>query len=198
MIKPEKRKYAAAEVQKILDENDAEIKEELYKQRDRINALVEENKKLHGELEGYKLKEDSIVRALVESEEKAKEIKKKTENEYALTVAALKKFSEKWNGYFAELKEKYPLYPAAKRAALLKEKLAELLKTGNNKLIAETLSCELDSAETDAPFNPKARMEDYIAATSENGFSLEEVLNPGELHLEDLCKELGLMEEGER
>ena len=44
-------------------------------------------------------------------------------------------------------------------------------------------------------FNPKKIMDEYIATTGDNGFNLDEVLNPGELHLEDLCKELGLIEE---
>ena len=44
-------------------------------------------------------------------------------------------------------------------------------------------------------FDPKARIDEYIAATGDNGFNLEEVLNPGELQLEDICKELGLIEE---
>ena len=44
-------------------------------------------------------------------------------------------------------------------------------------------------------FNPKSKINAYIAATSDNGFNLDEVLNPGELQLEDLCKELGLIEE---
>lgn len=193
----DKKKYGAAEVEKLLSENSADFKDELYKQRDRINALVEENKKLLGELEHFKLKEDSIVRALVESESKAKEITEKSETEYALTVLSLKKFARKWESYFNELKEKYPLYPAAVQAVKLKEKLTELLKTGNNKLVVEALSEKMERAPTNAPFDPKSKIDDYIAATSESGFNLEEVLNPGELHLEELCKELGLMENEE-
>ena len=48
-------------------------------------------------------------------------------------------------------------------------------------------------------FNPKKKIDEYIAATTEstNGFNLDDVLNPGELQLEDLCKELGLIEENE-
>ena len=42
---------------------------------------------------------------------------------------------------------------------------------------------------------PKSKIEAFVAATSDNGFNLNEVLNPGELQLEDLCKELGTMEE---
>ena len=44
-------------------------------------------------------------------------------------------------------------------------------------------------------FDPKSKIEAFVAATSDNGFNLNEVLNPGELQLEDLCKELGLIEE---
>lgn len=198
MQKLDKKRYGAAEVEKLLTENSADYKEELFKQRDRINALVEENRKLLGELEHFKLKEDSIVRALVESENRAKEITDKSEAEYALTVLSLKKFASRWESYFGELKDKYPLYPAVTQAIKLKEKLSELLKTGNNKLVVETLSEKIDRAPKPAPFDPKSKMDDYIAATSDNGFNLEEVLNPGELHLEDLCKELGLMESEEQ
>ena len=48
--------------------------------------------------------------------------------------------------------------------------------------------------EKNQPFNPKEIINDYVAATGDNGFDLDEVLNPGELQLEDLCKELGLLE----
>ncbi len=197
MQKLEKKKYGAAEVEKLLTENTADFQEELYKQRDRINELVEKNKELLGELEHFKLKEDSIVKALVESENKAKEIADKAEAEYALTVLTLKKFESKWERYFNELKDRYPLYPAIQRAVELKERLIELLKTGNNRLIVDSLNEGMERVKNDAPFNPQSKIDDYIAATSENGFSLEEVLNPGELHLEDLCKELGLMESEE-
>ena len=59
---------------------------------------------------------------------------------------------------------------------------------------------ELDSVlavngkKKDKKFNPKAVISDYIVATENNGFNMDEVLNPGELRLEDLCKELGLIE----
>ena len=44
---------------------------------------------------------------------------------------------------------------------------------------------------------PDKSIQDYIASTGDNGFNLDEVLNPGELKLEDLCKELGLLEEND-
>ena len=100
--------------------------------------------------------------------------------------------------YFDRLKEKYPLYPAAKQAEELRQKLAALLKTGNNRALSGELSAALDAAVPAAgKFDPRGKIEEYIAATESNGFNLEEVLNPGELKLEDLCKELGLIEEKE-
>ena len=51
--------------------------------------------------------------------------------------------------------------------------------------------------EKEEKFDPKSKIRDYIAATGDNGFNLDEVLNPGELQLEDLCKELGLIDGNE-
>ena len=49
------------------------------------------------------------------------------------------------------------------------------------------------AASSTAPFNPKAKIDAYMK--SESGFDMEEVLNPkGELNLEDLCRDLGLMD----
>ena len=52
-----------------------------------------------------------------------------------------------------------------------------------------------NNSKNNKVFAPKEKIQDYIASTSDSGFNLDEVLNPGELELEDLCKELGLMEE---
>ena len=60
------------------------------------------------------------------------------------------------------------------------------------KIINDALSEIIE--EKNQPFNPKEIINDYVAATGDNGFDLDEVLNPGELQLEDLCKELGLLE----
>lgn len=194
-----KKKYNAAEVKAMLSENCAEFENRLAEQRARITDLVEENKKLQASVEIYKNKEENIIRALTDAEDKAREMKRRAETEYALTSESLKRFSEKWREYFNVLKEKYPLYPTVSRAESLKNKLDELLRTGNNKVLAETLEKDLQAAENDGGFfDPKKKIEEYIAATDDNGFNLEEVLNPGALRLEDLCKELGLLEDAEQ
>ena len=65
------------------------------------------------------------------------------------------------------------------------------------KPILENLEKEFsdNNSKNNKVFAPKEKIQDYIASTSDSGFNLDEVLNPGELELEDLCKELGLMEE---
>ena len=99
------KKISAAEMKSLLSEKSSEYEEKLYEQRGRITELTEENKKLQSELELYKNKEDSIVHALVKSEESAKEISEKSEEEYALAVESMKKFERRWNGYFENLLE---------------------------------------------------------------------------------------------
>ena len=74
-----------------------------------------------------------------------------------------------------------------------------LLKTGDNRAVIKGFCAEMEKTADEKVkiFNPKQKINEYIAATADNGFNLEEVLNPGTLHLEDLCKELGLLEETE-
>ncbi len=193
-----KRKYKAAEVEKIINENSAEYEKKLAEQRGRIKELTAENRKLSADLYGFKQKEENIAYALTEAEARAGEIRGAAEAEYELSARSLRIFSERWKEYFDRLKEKYPLYPAAKQAEELRQKLAALLKTGNNRALSGELSAALDTAVPAAgKFDPRGKIEEYIAATESNGFNLEEVLNPGELKLEDLCKELGLIEEKE-
>lgn len=195
----DKKKYKKSEVEKLLDSNSSDFEQRIAELRGRIAELIDENKKLSMEVVVFKEKEASIVSALTDSEEKAKEIKEKSELEYSLTVQKLKTFNSRWEKYFEVLKEKYPLYPAVINALKLKEKLDLLFETGDNKKIVEDFSKELSlqDGNKDDFFEPKQKIVDYIAATNDNGFNLDEVLNPGTLHLEDLCKELGLIEEKE-
>ena len=96
--------------------------------------------------------------------------------------------------YFNQLKEKYPLYPFVKESTELSEKINKLIGKYNKKDLIENLENDLDCAVSD-DFNPRKIMNNYVASVSENGFNLQEVLNPGQLELEDICKELGLIEE---
>ena len=106
----------------------------------------------------------------------------------------LKKFSKSWNAYFKQLKEKYPMNKTTKKAVALKEKVDASSKTKSSKKTIKELEKLINEEEK---FNPKQKIKDYIVATSDTGFDMEKVLNPGKLELGDLCKELGLIEENE-
>ena len=193
-----KKKYANEEVREILKEYELNYEERLAEQKYRIAELVKDNKILSEKLIAYEYKDKLIAEAVKKSQEYLEDSKRKTEMQYSLNTEYLKNFAEKWEEYFNYLTDKYPMYSVTEKALSLKEKLTELLKVGDNVVTAQTLSETLDSIggeKNSSVFNPKNKISEYIAATSDNGFNMEEVLNPGELRLEDICKELGLLED---
>ena len=187
-----KRKYKLKEVEEILKTNSFEYTDQIEGLKARIGELVEKNDILTRELEFYKAKEKNIVGALEKAKELEDQAKKDAEVYYQSVVDSLVNFSAKWSTYFSSLKEKYPMYPVIQEAVDLKEKLDGLLNANDNKATVKELNKEITQKSA---FNPKAIISDYIASTNENGFNIEEVLNPGELKLEDLCLELGLIEQ---
>ncbi len=192
-----KRKYKKGEVETLIAVEQEKINAELKESLVLIDQLKKENIRLSAKLSDYEQKEELIVKTLKDSEEKARDIEENAKLRYDFAVRSLKIFLQRWNAYFVMLKEKYPLYPAVVKANELCDKLGGLLANGNNKQVIDELSESVNKKDYDTPatFNPKKKIEEYIAATSDSGFNLDEVLNPGELQLEDLCKELGLMDE---
>ena len=189
-----KKKYSQQEVKQLLDSCSREYQEKLNTQRTKISFLIEENRKLFDKVEEYKSKEALISSTLFSAQEKATEMEEVTNEKYALVVEELKKFSNDWKEYFDFLKEKYPNYDTIQKAVKLKEALDNNILGGDDKLTVKEMEEKLSNITSRLDFKPKDKIRDYIAATSDNGFNLEEVLNPGKLELEDLCKELGLME----
>ncbi len=191
-----KNKYAKKEVLDILNAYKAEYEKKFAEYREEIYRLREEVRQAETEVATLKNKEELIVLTLERAEQTAIDIKNEAQLQYALEIERLKKFSARWNAYFKELKEKYPLYPPVKKALDFKEKADKVL---NNSKAKEAVS-KLDNAipkSKSAKFDPKSKIKDYIAATGNNGFNLDEVLHPGDLELEDLCKELGLIDGNE-
>ena len=179
----------------MLNAYSSEYQARIAEQRIQISELSKENFQLLEELEKFKEKEKLISSALINAEKRAQEIIEQAELQYSLEVAKLKKFCDKWDEYFNMLKEKYPLYPTTKKAIKIKEKIVQAEKISKSKKIIEEVDAML--SEDGQVFDPKSKIRDYIAATSDNGFNMNDVLNPGKLELEDLCKELGLIEENE-
>lgn len=189
-----KNKYNAKEVEQIVNEEINKIQVIINEQKERIEQLLDSNKLLEMDVFAYKSKELLIEKAIIDAEKHSQEKKDKSDKEYELTLLKLKNFSRKWDLYFKQLKEKYPLYPFVSESTELSEKINNLVGNYDKKELVDNLENDLDKAMGN-DFNPRKIMENYIASVSENGFNLQEVLNPGELELEDICKELGLIEE---
>ncbi len=187
-----KRKYKRKEVSVMIDAYKAQYENLILEYRTRISELLKENSALEKQLEQAASKESLIVATLERAEKSAQETLKSVELQYSLELNRLKNFTKKWDKYFKDLQDKYPLYPTTKKAVEIKNKVNDSSKKSNAKKIIEEIDLMIDDQKK---FNPKQKIKDYVVATSDNGFNLDEVLNPGKLELEDLCKELGLIEE---
>ena len=192
-----KKKYAKKEVEKIVNDLSCEYEEQLSAQKTRVADLVRENSDARFELDSYRRKDKQIADALKHAEEYAAELRQKSEMQYSLAVSQISAFLEKWSDYFNHLKDKYPMYPVVNDAVKLRDKISEIIGNKDAKTVIYTADSELPSVKNGKKggFDPKEKIADYIAATESNGFNMDEVLNPGALRLEDLCKELGLLTE---
>ena len=197
MLELKKRKYKRDQVHQIIEAYKSQYENLVLDLRSRISELVKENKELLQQVEQNKQREGLIIKALERAEESAEQIKEQAQLEYAIELQRLKEFNRKWDRYFNALKDKYPLYDTTKKALEIKDQVDVLANESNAKKAIEKLDSMI--SEQNRAFNPKSKIKDYICATtsSENGFNLNDVLNPGKLELEELCKELGLIEENE-
>lgn len=188
-----KRKYKQGEVLEIINACKNEYEEKLIKKSEEILELKEEIERLKVQLFSAKEKESVISSALLRAEQLSNELKEKAELQYSLEVERIKKFTTAWNDYFHALREKYPHYEPVKDALGIVDTFENTSNGLPPKKIIESVE-PLIQNEDSGRFDPKRKIRDYIAATGDNGFNLDEVLNPGELQLEDICKELGLID----
>jgi len=193
-VELDKKKYKKAEVEKIINDLSIEYKTQINEERQKVKELDGENKNLISEISELKAKEKLVYKTLENAEKQAEDLNDKALLKYRLEIERLKKFVEKFNGYFNYLQEKYPYYPATKEAEGIFKKISAIINGAVNKKAIEKVDLEIPEIKT-GKFNPKDKIKDYIYASSDNGFNMEEVLNPGQLELEDLCKELGLMDD---
>ena len=191
-----KRKYRKAEVLEILEKVEELHNTEISNFKTSISELLEENKKLQIELTTLKERETLALETLKSAQEKAEEIEEKSRISYELAIKKISIFIERWNSYFRKLSEKYPYYPEVQASIELKDKVSQILKGKDYAISLDKAEIMLSDKEKQlkgkANFDPKSKIQDYISSTSDTGFNLDEVLNPGVLKLEDLCKELGL------
>ncbi len=196
-----KRKYAKSEVEEMLAAVKREYEEKLSAQKARISELVHENSVCRVELDSYIKKDRQISAALKHAEKYSAELEHKADMRYELAVETVSSFLLKWNAYFDHLKEKYPMYPVVADAVKLRDKIVKIVGKKDAKTVIYTADKSLSGLKStkNTAFSPKEKIADYIAATEagDNGFNMDEVLNPGALRLEDLCKELGLLTEND-
>ncbi len=186
-----KRKYKQGEVLEIINACKNEYEEKLIKKHEENLELKEKIERLNAELSCAKEKETAISSTLLRAEQLSNELKEKAQLQYSLEVERIKKFSNAWNDYFHALREKYPHYEPVNVALGVVDEVNNADNFSPKKIIE---SIEPLIQNGDERFDPKRKIRDYIAATGDNGFNLDEVLNPGELQLEDICKELGLID----
>ncbi len=189
-----KRKYKKKEVEIYIDGIKGEYELKFIEQRAKIRELLKEVNELKCEIESFKEKEYLILSALSRAEKTAKEIEQKAKLEYELEVKKIKNFSSKWKSFIDELNKQYSKDSKVKKAVKVSNNIKALSNTFDKKAIDE-LDKQINVKKE--KFNPKSKIKDYIVATSDNGFNMDEVLNPGSLKLEDICKELGLIEGNE-
>ncbi len=189
-----KRKYKNKEVALIIEEYKAEYESLVLDLKTRINELTKENEELLEQVQQNKQRENLIIKTLESAQQSAEQIKEQAQLEYALEMQRLRDFSRKWDRYFNNIKDKYPSCKTTEKALEIKNKVDALSEDDSPKQAIEKLDDMV--SEQNRAFNPKSKIKDYIlATTSESGFNINEVLNPGKLELEDLCKELGLIED---
>ena len=120
-----------------------------------------------------------------DAESKGEEIKQLYRMTAETEWRTLKLFADKWKKLAAQMQGLIPAREA-KRYAEFSENLSALLGRDPG----------FTPPEAGEEFDPKAVIGRYVEGEEESGFNLDEVLNPkGELDLEKLCRNLGLMDE---
>ena len=156
----------------------------------RLDGLTAENRSLRASLAEYKEKEGKIGKAIVAAEEKGEEIVNLYRMSAETELNTLRLFADRWKRLAVQVAGAIPA-SEAKKYAEFAENLSALLGKERGRFGVE--DGNVASLEK---FDPKAVIEKYVEGEEETGFNLDDVINPkGELDLEKLCRNLGLMDE---
>lgn len=192
------KKYKRDEVEKIVSDIQNEYQSVVANIKQKINELALENQQLKAEIDSYREKEDAISSAIQDAEKFSATLKTTAEKKYLSEIESLKAFSQRWREYFNSLKDKYPLYDKVTKAKAVFDEITKIItrnSAGKSVDKIDNLLNENGVTKSSAVFNPQDKINDYISATNDTGFNLNDVLNPGELELGELCRELGLIDE---
>lgn len=103
----EKKGYNKEDVERFIFEENARYEKIHCEQRERIDALVEENLALKELVKEYKSKEDKIAEAIIVARENADKMTAEIKLRYMMELDRLNMFRAKWTGVYDELKERY-------------------------------------------------------------------------------------------
>lgn len=185
-----KKKYSQKEFISIIDGIKNEYIARESELKNQIAKLIEDNEYLKDRLRCFEDKEQLILDTVEAVVVRSKNIDEELELRYKSELERLKNFSFKINKFLSNKSEENNCDMKARKTVKLFCELnyGDVKNTEKINRISEILDNNIEG------FDPKEKIENYIVATSDNGFNIEEVLNPGQLHLEELCKELGLTE----
>ncbi len=156
----------------------------------RLEGLTAENRSLRASLAELKSREGKVGKAIVAAEEKGEEIVRLYRMSAETELNTLRLFAEKWKRLAGQMAGAIP-ESEAKKYADFAENLSALLGKERGRFgVSDANAAEQES------FDPKAVIEKYVEGEEETGFNLDDVINPkGELDLEKLCRNLGLMDD---
>ncbi len=156
----------------------------------RLEGLTAENRSLRASLAELKSKEGKVGKAIVAAEEKGEEIVRLYRMSAETELNTLRLFAEKWKRLAGQMAGAIPASEAKKYADFAENLSALLGKERGRFGVSDANAAEQES------FDPKAVIEKYVEGEEETGFNLDDVINPkGELDLEKLCRNLGLMDD---
>lgn len=183
-----RRKFKQAEVEKLIAGIREAYETKIRRLEYRNEGLESENRTLRASLAEMKEREGKVGKALVAAESKGEEIKEFYRMSAETEWKTLRLFADKWRRLAAQMADVIPK-DDAKKYTDFAEGLAALLGKEEGKFRTGSPEAE--------PFDPKAVIGKYIESEEEEtGFNLDDVLNPkGELDLEKLCRDLGLMDD---
>lgn len=116
------------------------------------------------------------------------------DNAYKTEVQKLKLFASRWSLYVNQTVKKYPS-DATRKLVAVSETINEILQRDELPDYTDKQKIEdiYKIIEKEGDFTPVQNAS--LFGESDNGFNMEEVLNPkGDLDLMSLCKELGVTE----
>ena len=137
------------------------------------------------------MEEKSLHLTEMESvQSRAKDITDHAKEQYKAEVEKLKLFNARWNSYVNSIVREYPS-DKTRKLAYVSALITDILMREETPDYTAVQKIEDVYKIVDDGKEVKFDKTKTLYGKTESGFNMEEVLNPGELDLMSLCKELG-------